>query len=183
MKIIQRPTRTTILFGLICGLLFIPLNQGLWYIIAWSTVFRITLWCYLASYALLLARWGGKRLYSIMFPVLILLISAFALRSNSAFSLLALGIFSWIRSGICFQKRLSSMLVAEIFLTLGGGLLVAWFRPHTTLTWALGIWMFFLVQSLYFVIFEEKNKEAVEGDPFEAARLGAEKILSARLYS
>ncbi len=181
MKQTQRPIRTTIFLGFICGISFIPLNTGLSYIIPWAKAFNIILWLYLAVYGLFLMRWGGKNLSSIIFPLLLLLISVFVVKSNSAFLLLALGILCWIRSGICFQKPLSRALSAEIFLTFGGAVLVAWFTPHSVHTWALGILMFFLVQSLYFVIFEEQGiKEKVTVDPFEEALLRAEKILSMR---
>ena len=71
------------------------------------------------------------------------------------------------------------MLYAELFLTLGGAALVAWFTPHSPFAWALGILMFFLVQSLYFVAFEDKDVEAqVEVDPFETALWKAEKTIT-----
>jgi len=47
----------------------------------------------------------------------------------------------------------------------------------------MAIWMFFLVQSLYFVFFREigeAEQEKVELDPFEQARGQAKKILSTR---
>jgi hypothetical protein len=45
----------------------------------------------------------------------------------------------------------------------------------------LGIWMFFLIQSLYFVIFENRAimpENQYETDPFERASRQAEAILS-----
>jgi len=44
----------------------------------------------------------------------------------------------------------------------------------------LGIWLFFLVQALYFVWFEKTGDKMAEVgiDLFEKARMGAEKILS-----
>lgn len=182
MKITQRPIRTTVFYGLICGFAFIPLSTGLCYIFPWSPAFSIIVWLYLAVYGFLMTRWGSKSPLSILFPLLILLISVFVVSSTSAFLLLSLGIFSWIRSGICFQQPLPRVFGAELLLTLGGAGLVAWFTPYSTFTWALGIWMFFLVQSLYFLIFEDRSiEEKVTVDPFEAALLQAEKVISARL--
>ena len=66
-------------------------------------------------------------------------------------------------------------------MSLGGGVLLACFTPHSTVTWAMAIWMFFLVQSLYFVFFREvgeAEQEKVELDSFEQAKGQAEKILS-----
>lgn len=179
MKNTQRPFRTTIFIGFIFGISFIPLNLLFGYMIPWSTAFKIIIWTYLAGYALFLTRWGRKSPLLILFPVLLLLVFVFIVNANSAFILLALIIFSWIRSGVCFQKSLSRMLYAELFLTLGGAALVAWFTPHSTFAWALGILMFFLVQSLYFIAFEDKDVEdQVEVDPFEAALWKAEKIIT-----
>ena len=175
----KRPTRNTIVFGIVFGLAFIPLHLLLGYITDWSTAFKIILWTYLAVYGLFLARWGRKSPLSIFFPLLLLLIFVFIVNPNSAFLLLALVIFSWIRSGVCFQHSLPRMLKAELLLSLGGAILVTWFTPYSTFTWALGILMFFLVQSLYFVIFEDRNTiEQVVSDPFEKAMLKAEKIIT-----
>lgn len=179
MKITQKPIRTTVFFGLICALLFMPLTLGLCAIISWPMAFGIILWSYLTSYGFLLTRWGGKSVLSILFPILLLLITLFVVKSNSVFLLFALVIFSWIRSGICFQNPFSRVLIIEFFLTLGGAALITCFIPDSMFTWALGIWMFFLVQSLYFVILGDRNlKEKVSADPFEEAMMQAEKIIS-----
>lgn len=182
MKSTKRPVRATVFFGLICSLSFIPLQVGLSYVFSWSKIFNLTIWMYLSGFGFLLTRWRGKNQPSIIFPLLLLFISVFMVSSNDAFLVLALGVFSWIRSGIYFPKPLHRALVAELGLTIGGAALVAWFTPHSNLTWALGILMFFLVQSLYFVIFENKGiKDKFAVDPFEEARSAAEKILSAYL--
>jgi len=184
MKITKQPIRTTVIFGLICGISFMPLSFGLCYFFSWPVAFSIILWSYIAIYGFLLTRWSGKSPQTIIFPLLLLLIFAFVTSSNSAFLLLVLVIFSWIRSGICFHKPLSRVFSAELLLTLGGAALIGWFTPHSALTWALGIWMFFLVQSLYFVKFEDNSKEEkITVDPFEEAKFRAEKIIAARLYS
>ena len=76
-------------------------------------------------------------------------------------------------------------LTAEIAISLGGGALVSVFAPHTTVTWAMAVWMFFLVQSLYFVVVRdigEAEEEQVVRDPFEQARGQAEKILSTEMH-
>ena len=69
---------------------------------------------------------------------------------------------------------------AEIVLCLGGGAVVSYFAPQSMATWALGIWMFFLIQSLYFALFRDipKHEEELEVDAFERARNQAETILS-----
>ena len=178
MKTFKRPLRNTIVSGFVFGLAFIPLHMLLDCIIDGTTAFRIILWTYLATYGLCLTRWGGKRPLSIFFPLLLLLTFVFIVTSNSAFLLLGLVIFSWIRSGVCFQQPARTMLGAELLLSLGGAVLVAWFSPHSTFAWALGILMFFLVQAIYFVIFESSDEEQAEMDPFEEAMIRAEKIIA-----
>ena len=71
--------------------------------------------------------------------------------------------------------------MAELVISLGGGALVSFFVPGSGVTWALGIWMFFLIQTLYFVFFEASISIAIEEsaiDPFERSRRMAEEILS-----
>ena len=198
MKISRRPMIATILYGLMCGVVFIPVSVVLSYMISWPEAFRLTIWSYVALYGLLLTRWGKRNPISIVFPLLTLFIFVFWGNSTSAFLLLALGILSWIRSGICFRKPLVQMLGVELLVSIGGGALVtycaphstliwasggasvAYLAPHSTLTWAMGIWLFFLVQSLYFVLTGDARSEEdkLRLDPFDEAKRQAERILS-----
>jgi hypothetical protein len=165
MKITRRPMLITILYGLLCGISFVPTVMVLSSFLYWSTAFRLAIWLTLAGY----------------FPLLLLLLLVFWGDTNGAFLFLALGVLSWVRSGICFQGGLLKALLAEFTLCLGGGALVAFFTPHSAVTWGLAVWMFFLVQSLYFVFSRdlgEAVEEKVEVDPFELARSQAERILS-----
>jgi len=180
MNTSRRPIRTTLIFGLICGLSFMPLRLSLSFLIPWSEAFALTLWLYTAGYGMLLCRWGGKPIKSIVFPLLLLLGAVFLAGSLTAYFFVALLLLSWIRSGICFNKSLKG-LGAELVISLGGGVIVSCFVPGSGVTWALGIWMFFLVQALYFVFFETSISTAIEEtaiDPFEKSRRLAEEILS-----
>ena len=88
---------------------------------------------------------------------------------------------SWIRSGICFKRKpLAKRLAAETGLGLGSGLLVFSAVPAVTLNGALGVWLFFLIQALYFVLFDYQSgpQAKIEVDPFEKAKMAARKILS-----
>jgi len=181
MKITRRPMLMTILYGLLCGVSFVPTVMVISSFVYWSTAFRLAIWLSLAGYLVMLTKWGRARLLSMVFPLLLLLLLAFWGDTNTAFLILALGVLSWVRSGICFQGGLLKPLVAEFALCLGAGALVAVFTPHSAVTWALAVWMFFLVQSLYFVFFRdigEAVEKKVELDPFELARSQAERILS-----
>ena len=184
MKIIRQPVVTTILFGLVCALLFVPCNAVLGAVTSWPMSFRIIVWVFCVVYAWLIAKWGNVSSLSLVFPLFLLLVFVFLSNSVSAFLLLTVGIVSWIRSGICFKGSLARTLGAELVVSLGGGVMVAALEPHTIVTWAVAIWMFFLVQSLYFVFFaksvkEESGEENV--DPFDRARRRIEAILDSEL--
>ncbi len=184
MKRTAQPMLLTIVFGMICGLAFIPMTMALsYYRVYWPLSVRPILWVYLVIYAFLLTRWGKRTVKLIVFPLLLLFITSIFEHSNTVFFLLCLGVLSWIRSSICFQKSLLMMLVTELVISLGGGALVVFFNPQTNLAWAMGLWMFFLVQSLYFVFWKENEdiEEEEQGeDPFERASEQVEKILSTK---
>ena len=99
---------------------------------------------------------------------------------SKLFLVLVLGILSWVRSGICFPSPMGKKMVTEAVLGLVAAGLVISLRPASVLTWALAIWMLFLVQALYFVFFETNLHEdqPVKRDPFETARERAANILS-----
>jgi hypothetical protein len=182
MKRLGKPVRTTIVMGLAFGLLFAPVSTILNLFLPWSVAFQLTLWLFLAAYSLVLCRWAGASLLACGFPLAILLASTLWLRSTRDFLLLLVLVLGWVRSGVCFRKPLWQAVGAEALVGLGGAALVGFFAPHSMAVWALGVWMFFLVQSLYFVLTgdvgdEEETEVAL--DPFEKARRQAEEILSA----
>lgn len=183
MNTTAHPIRTTIGFGLICGLAFIPLIIGFGYVIAGKAAFCLSLWVYLAAYGLLMVHWSKKSITSVFFPLLLALMTIFGEVSVSAFLFIAMGIFSWIRSGICYPTPFKRRLVAEVILGIAAGVLVGSFSPISLINWAMAIWMFFLVQALYFVFFEDHlpTGRKHRRDAFEQAREQAEKILSAGL--
>jgi hypothetical protein len=181
MKSTTKPIRSTIVWGLTGGLIYIPLCSALNLIMFWPLGFRLSLWILLSGYAVLLSRWASRPLRSMSLPLLLLLLSAFLIESATVFLFTALAILSWIRSGICFKKKpLLKRLGAEAGLCLAGGLLVYGAVPGGTPVWALGVWLFFLIQALYFVLFENQSRlhPKIEVDPFVKAKMAAEKILS-----
>jgi hypothetical protein len=182
MKRSGKPVRTTIVMGLAFGLLFVPVCTTLNLFLPWQGAFRLTLWFFLAAYSLVLCRWAGAGLLACGFPLAILLASSFWLRSGHDFLLLLVLVLGWVRSGVCFRKSLWKALGAEVLVGLGGAALVGSFAPHSMVVWALGVWMFFLVQSLYFVLtgdLGDTEEADIALDPFEKARRQAEEILSA----
>ena len=70
-------------------------------------------------------------------------------------------------------------LVLEALLTGGGLWLASWIGSGSLLGVALGIWTFFLVQSLFFVLggVAERQGEEPAGDAFDAARARALRLM------
>ena len=183
MKTKPKPVRTTVIFGLICGLILGYLNTVSNYDIYWLESTKLLIWLSLAGYGILLTRWSGTKIHSILFPLLILFIFTFWGVSVKFFLVFALGILSWIRSSICFQKSIFRALAAEFLICFGGIALVAFFDSHSAISWGLGIWMFFLVQALYFLFFSDQSvfeESTIPLDQFKEAKMNAERILSGR---
>jgi hypothetical protein len=181
MKISRRPMFTTIIYGLLAGISFIPTVMAFSSVMEWTAAFRMAMWLVLAGYLVILTRWGRVNLLSIAFPLILLLFLVFWGDTHSGFLILALGVLAWVRSGVCFQRGLLKPLTAEVFLCCGAGALVAFFTPHSTITWGVAVWLFFLVQSVYFVFFAdfaETQEQQAQRDPFHQARTRAERILS-----
>jgi hypothetical protein len=147
---------------------------------AWPMALELAIWLNLAIYAVLLCRWSRTRMSAVFFPLALLLGVALWPGTQTGFLLIALGIFSWMRSGICFKSTPLRSLTAELATVLGGGMLVAFWWPNSIVSWALAVWIFFLVQSVYFFIIpiKQHNREISQDiDPFERARREAERVL------
>ena len=175
------PIRTTVVWGVIGGLAYIPFCFALSLVVFWPLSFQLSLSALLAGYGVLLSRWAHQPLRSIFFPLLLLFLAAFWFRSTTAFLFTAFGMLSWIRSGICFKNEsIVKRLAAEIGLGLGTGLLVSGAVPAVAPVWALGVWLFFLIQALYFVLFDYRAEREIkiDVDPFEKSKMAAETILS-----
>jgi hypothetical protein len=179
-KTFSRPIRSTIVWGLIGGLFYIPLCTGLSFFVFWPINWQLTLCALLAGYGVFLTRWSSTSLRSIVLPFFLLFIAAIFIQSTSVFLFSAAAALSWIRSGICFSKKtVVKRLAAEIGLGSATALLVAGAAPKVTPAWALGVLMFFLMQALYFVLLNQDTDSELkmEPDAFEKAKMAAENIL------
>lgn len=176
----KRPVRTTLIYGIISAMAVMPVAWLIAGPMGWPMAFKLALWVDLFIYAMLLARWSGKGPGTIVFPITLLLGTALWPGVYSGFFFLGLGVFSWIRSGICFSGTPIRAVAAEIITVAGGAGLVALLGPVSTITWAISIWLFFLVQALYFFIIPatapSTTVRTVE-DPFEQARREAQRVL------
>jgi len=96
------------------------------------------------------------------------------------FFMLGLGFFSWIRSGICFSTTPLRAVTGEFITIAGGAGLVALLNPGSTVAWAISIWLFVLVQSLYFFIVPANRATLParsDGDAFASAYREAQRVL------
>jgi hypothetical protein len=182
MKFIRRPIFTTIGYGLACGLALVPGCLTLTAVVSWSSAICLLLWLFVSGYALFLSRWSAQPASAMVLPVATLFFAVFIVDSAVSLFLLAQAVISWIRSGVCFLEHRKAEMAFEIVIWIAGGALISAFPPASAAGWALGIWMFFLLQSLYFVFFEDEiggpgRLEEFAQDPFERASRQAAAIL------
>lgn len=172
--------RTTLVYGFISALAVMPATWLLAGPMGWPPAFKLALWTDLFFYAVLLARWSGKGLLTIVFPLALMLGMALWPGGYVGFFFLGLGVLGWIRSGICFSGTPLRAVAAEIITVSGGAGLVALLGPGSSVTWAISIWLFFLVQALYFFIIpatDRPNAVRSDEDPFEQAHREARRVL------
>ena len=183
MGIVRSPIRATILMGLAYGIFFIPAAMLLTHMFSWPTAVCLIIWTYLFIYGLFLTGRAGVSPASIIFPLLIPFSLIFPGNHEMPFMIfmiISLLVLSWIRSGICFSGSPYYRFGVEVLLSFGGGALAAFLASDSAAGWALGIWMFFLIQSVFF-IFSAEGDAAETDDPveaFEQARKRAEDILA-----
>ena len=92
----KRTVRTTLVYGAISALAVMPAAGLLSTYLGRTTAFKLVLWADLAGYAALMARWSGKPLTAIMFPLALLLGTALWPGGYPAFFFLGLGVLSWL---------------------------------------------------------------------------------------
>jgi len=106
----------------------------------------------LAAYSAFLARSTGRSLRTLFAPLCMLSAVLAAAPSVIGFAVPAAVGLSWVRSGICFQGSMTRRLTAEAVVCPAGLALVWLLQAPGPSGWALGTWMFGLIQALYFVI-------------------------------
>ena len=186
MKTFKNPIRSTIIYGLMCAIAFVPLNQMLTVLIPRPRVICLTLWCCLTGYAVMLNLWSVKKRGQTLFPLLILLPAIFLNSSNVLFFILALIAAGWIRSGICYPETGVRGIAVELLLGFFAILLVMVLTPGSVFAWALGTWMFFLIQALYFIFIDITSNHGNNNfrlDAFDEASKKAERILADSYFS
>ena len=176
----MNPIPVTLIFGLLSGLSILPLIHFTTSLAGWAVALKFFVLLNLAFYGFLLCLWSRKPIVSIAFPLMLVTGMAVWPDSSSAFVPVALGVFGWIRSGICFKGPSIRIVLAEIITIIGGAGFLLFWGPTATSALVVAIWFFFLVQTLYFYIVPDKTIDkqgAGLSDPFEHARLETERIL------
>ena len=181
MKDVRHQISKTIFYGIVSGVSVVPISVMLNAFIPWSRAVCLTLLLFIAGYAFLLSHWGNQGFRSTVLPLLVLVPTFYFSDSMALLFFQALIVISWIRSGICYQNTGARGLAVEFLLCFFGAVLVHVFSPGSVSAWALGVWMFFLVQALYFVFFEHTGRrpeEPARMDAFEWASRQADRILA-----
>ncbi|MBI5581951.1 MAG: hypothetical protein HY895_22575 [Deltaproteobacteria bacterium] len=134
----------------------------------------------LAAYSAFLARSSGRSLRALFAPLFMLAAVMAVAGTVTGFVVPAAAGLSWIRSGICFQGSMPRRVCAEAITCAAGLGLVRLLHPPGSYGWALSIWMFGLIQALYFVVVAVERirlPEDKEQDRMAKAHRRAEALL------
>lgn len=174
----NKPVRTTLVFGIISALFSIPLIH---FTNSWGGMpfLKLFLAFNLAGYTILTCRWSNTPLVSVLFPILLAFFAAFGPVGGSSFLILILILFSWIRSGICFKDKPLRAVMAESLTMIGGAGFILLWLPGPSLALPVAVWLFYLIQTLYFFIVpvEKDLYPALKEDVFDHAYREAERVL------
>ncbi|HSO62776.1 MAG TPA: hypothetical protein VLR50_17220 [Desulfobacterales bacterium] len=121
-----------------------------------------TIFLCLAAYSAFLARSGGRSLRALFAPLFLLAAVLVVAGSVAGFVVPAAAGLSWIRSGICFPGSMPRRVCAEAIACAAGLVLAWWLQPPGPYGWPLSIWMFGLIQSLYFGMVDAERTDLPE---------------------
>jgi hypothetical protein len=121
------------------------------------TATNATIFLCLAAYSAFLARSSSRSLRALFAPFFMLAAVLAAAGSVSGFVVPAAAGLSWVRSGICFSGSLPRRVYAEAITCAAGLALVRLLQPPGPYGLPLSIWMFGLIQALYFVVVDAER--------------------------
>jgi len=122
-----------------------------------TTALNAAIFLCLAAYSAFLARSSGRSLRALFSPLFMLAAVMAAAGSVTGFVVPAAAGMSWIRSGICFPGPLPRRVCAEAITCAAGLALVRLLQPPGPYGLPLSIWMFGLIQALYFVVIDAES--------------------------
>lgn len=157
MKTKLSPAAATVIFAAAAAVLLAAAVFWPQRFVPRTTTLNAGMFLCLAAYAVFLTRWSGTALRAIFAPLLILATVAVVAGSVAGFVVPAAAALSSIRSGICFSAPVMRRIIAEILTGPAGLALVCLLQPPGPFGWALSIWMFGLIQALYFVVVEAER--------------------------
>jgi hypothetical protein len=167
------PINASLIFAAAAALLFAAVLGLPIRLIPRLTTLNMAMFLCLAAYSTVLARLSGAPFHAFFGPFLMLSAVLPVAASVGGFVVPAAAGLAWIRSGICFSGPIARCVVAET-LTGGAGLLLcAVLQPPGLTGRVLGLWMFFLIQALYFVIIDTApgpRGESADRDPRQTVR-------------
>jgi len=123
-------------------------------VLSWPAAVNLALFLGVFLYAVFLSTLSGRALRALLPPLMILATVLPAARSPAAFVVPAAAVLSWVRSGVCFQGPLRRRMASETLASAAGFAAAALMHPLVLTEWAIFVWMFFLVQSLYFLVID-----------------------------
>ncbi|WP_167506077.1 hypothetical protein [Desulfosediminicola flagellatus] len=180
----SKQVRTTLIFGVISALGAALLDSLPVSNMSWSMVSILYIWGVLVLYSILLCRWSQTALIKVLFPlalVPVMMVMPIYYTGYFLGIVFILLIFCWIRSGICFTDTPLRSILAEGLIFTIFVLIIGLMIPHTTYGLSIGIWLFFLMQTLYFYLVPAcvpSCKKHIREEPFEHAFKEMEKIFS-----
>ncbi|MBF0102090.1 MAG: hypothetical protein HQK77_14400 [Desulfobacterales bacterium] len=180
MNLFHHPIRMTLFMGLVFAILFIPFIVIVGQLLNIKYAIQATLWCYTTLYVLYLTKYLQLRIHLIVFPLFFAGIMIISNLTFNQYILLLAGMIGWIRSGLSKQKH---RIIVEIIIFSVTGVWFSQVVAGHRMMWCLNIWMFFLIQSLYFVFDDAKSSdqfkvEAGQLDPFIKLQKQMEEIIS-----
>jgi len=151
MKTKLSPAAATVIFAAAAAMLLAAAVFWTQRFIPRTTILNTAVFLCLAAYTAFLARSSGRSLRALFAPLFMLAAVMAAAGSVTGFVVPAAAGLSWIRSGICFPGSLPRRVCAEAITCAAGLALVRLLQPPGPYGLPLSIWMFGLIQALYFV--------------------------------
>jgi hypothetical protein len=146
------PVAASVIVAAVAALLFAAVTNLPLRMIHRATALNTAMFLGLAAYVGFLGRLNGTHYRDLLAPLLILSAVLVAAGSVTGFVIPAAAGLSWIRSGICFPGPIPRRAFAEAILCAAGLSLVWMLQPPGLSGWALSVWLFWLIQSLYFLV-------------------------------
>ena len=162
MKTKLSPAAATVIFAAAAAMLLAAAVFWTQRFIPRTTILNTAVFLCLAAYTAFLARSSGRSLRALFAPLFMLAAVMAAAGSVTGFVVPAAAGLSWIRSGICFPGSLPRRVCAEAITCAAGLALVRLLQPPGPYGLPLSIWMFGLIQALYFVVIDVESSGQAE---------------------